>query len=169
MALLNSVEKPAESKIFLYNVTGGLTAGTRFFFPTAQIQRTLTPNYAIGFSPTYGRSSFGPDTVSALGLMLTGSYYGSEYYRGLWIQASTGVYFFSHSVDDPNLPNGGPAQSATSFAFAATAGWRGYWDFGLNVGVGAGFQFIADPNFTGVDLHFTGVQPLLLVDIGFNF
>ncbi len=63
----------------------------------------------------------------------------------------------------------GVEESATSIAGLGTVGWRARWDFGLNVGIAGGFQYIADPAISFTTVKSTGFQPLLLLDIGVSF
>jgi hypothetical protein len=160
--LLNSVEKDDNARAYGFNVSAGISAGLNFFFPLIQLQRSIGPYFAIGLMPTYFKAAGADSSVSAFGGLLTANYYNHEYFRGLWAQLGGGI--LSLTVD-----NQGVTQKASTPIFLSTVGWRGYWDLGLNVGIAAGLQYIQNPNFASVEIHSFGVQPLVLLDIGFNF
>jgi hypothetical protein len=162
-ALLATTETGSEGRPSNFDITGGLSFSYSFFFPMINFQVALAPNFAIGLTPLYLKTTGDLGSLGAFGGYLTLNYYGSEYFRGMWIAAGAGALMFSG--DDGFTPT----QSATSPAFTLTLGWRGYWDLGLNIGVGAGVQYISKPNFVNLDVSAAGVQPLLIVDVGFNF
>jgi hypothetical protein len=162
--LMNSVGDNAESEIHNFNFSGGVGVGTSFFYPTISAQIAVAPTIAIGFTGTfftYSNSSLVNTTLMAFGGMATVNYYSQEYFRGLWVQAGGGVTFFS-----VNGTYG--SESASSLTGIATVGWRGYWDLGLNIGVGAGFQYTSTPVFNSITVNAAGFQPLLVLDVGFS-
>jgi len=72
-----------------------------------------------------------------------------------------------------SLEQGGRTEKPTPFAAQATLQWRGHahWGLGLDIGVGAGFQWlqeIVDPQFT-LRHDFKGLLPLLTVYLGYSF
>lgn len=162
MALLDSVGMDESSGIFHNNLSGGISAGINFFFPTVNYQHTVSSEIALGVLPTFFAVSVNDTSVKALGGYLTGNYYGNEYFRGMWIQGGPGLFYF-------DTVSGEIQESGTAFAFLATAGWRGYWDLGFNIGVAAGFQYIQEPNIGVVEIRSSGFQPLVVLDVGFNF
>jgi hypothetical protein len=162
-ALLTTHETGSEARVFRANISGGLSFSYNFFFPMLDAQFALGPSFAIGVMPLYFRASTADSQLGAFGGFVSLNYYGAEYFRGLWGMMGAGAFFF-------NVDNGfDPPQSATSPAFILTGGWRGYWDLGLNIGVAAGIQYVNKPTFTNVDIKSAGIQPLLIVDVGFNF
>ncbi len=162
--LMNSVGDSAESEIHSFNLSAGVGAGTSFFYPTLSAQYAIAPTLAVGitgaFLTAYDASSF--STLMEFGGLLTLNYYSQEYFRGLWVQGGAGVMIFSASGNYPT-------EGYSSFTGLATVGWRGYWDLGLNIGVGAGFQYTSSPTFTYINVTSAGFQPLLVLDIGFSF
>lgn len=161
-ALIESNEKLETPPTYLHNFSGGVTVGSGFYFPLLHFQRMVTEHIAIGLMPLYSRVSADTGSISALGGYATINYYGNEFFHGLWFQGGAGVYLLSHESATKD-------EQATCPAFIATAGWRGYWDLGFNVGLAGGFQYLRDPNFTSVKLSGSNLSPMLLVDIGFNF
>lgn len=163
-ALLQTAEVGgSEGRPSHFDLTGGLSFSYSFFFPMLNFQIAMGPNFAIGLSPLYFKSTDNTGSLGAFGGYLNLNYYNSEYFRGLWVSLGGGLLMFS--ADDGI----DPTQSASAPAFMATVGWRGYWDLGLNIGVGAGVQYISKPDFTNITVNSAGIQPLLVVDVGFNF
>lgn len=161
-ALLNSVGSSSESDAHLFNVAGGVNVGTSFFYPVLSFAMAVAPNWSIGLSGMFLTASSDPVYLTAFGGYATVNYYSQEYFRGLWIQAGAGMTFFSVS-------DGVTDESAASFTGLVTAGWRGYWDLGLNIGVGAGLQYISTPDLFLISPNAAGVRPMIVVDLGFNF
>ena len=145
-----------------WNLSGGISAGFTFFFPMLHLQRRLGSYYAIGIQPSYFRSSAEGASVGAIGGLLTLNYYGNEYFRGMWLQLGAGLQRF-------DVENFGANETGTSPTVIGTFGWRGYWDLGLNVGVALGAQYVVDPEFATTEIQATGIQPVFVLDVGFNF
>ena len=82
----------------------------------------------------------------------------------LWVSAGFGVN--SIKVEDATF---GSSESASAILGMLTVGWRGRWASGWNAGIGAGIQYLADPNFSSIVLKSAGIQPLLTLDFGYNF
>lgn len=165
--LMQSVERDKESKTYYHNLSGGFSVGSGFYFPLLHFQRLVTPSIAIGIMPSYYSVSTGAGSLSAMAGTLTFNYYGHEFFRGLWLQTGVGLSFFSST--NTTSSSGSLEQQSTSMSSLLTVGWRGYWDLGFNIGVCGGFQYLKDPGFSGVQLSGAGVQPMVLVDVGFNF
>lgn len=162
MALLDSVAADENAVELDYNFSGGISAGINFFFPMLNFQKGITPSVAIGLVPLYFNFSSNDTSVGAFGGYLTFNYYGADYFRGLWIQAGPGLYMF-------RARTGEVEESAGAIAGMATAGWRGYWDLGMNIGVGAGFQYVQEPDISSVEIRSSSLQPLVVLDLGFSF
>lgn len=161
--LLNTASADQNAKVQNNNLTGGISAGASFFFPILHYQRALSPSVAVGLMPLYFQYSPQQDLeAGAFGFFLTGHYYFNQFFRGVWAQVGMGSLFYS--TKNVEVRNKG-----TAFASLTTVGWRGYWDLGLNIGVAAGAQFVTDPEIPDVDIKYTGIQPIVLVDVGFNF
>jgi len=162
MTLLDSVNSDVNTIDYSFNLAAGLGAGTSFFYPVVDFQWSLSLEFAMGIKPMFLSASGETTSVSAFGGFLTANYYGSDLFRGMWIQAGVGyLHFATKSVEIE--------ESAGSLAFLTTFGWRGYWDLGLNVGIGAGLQYLQQPNINTVDIRSANAQPLVVLDIGFNF
>lgn len=165
--LLNSVPQDSDSEAHLFNVAAGVNVGTSFFYPVLNFNVAVTPNLAVGLSGTFLQATTDPFTLTGIGGYVGLNYYSFEYFRGFWVQVAGGIMGFSVN-GDPLVPSD-PGESSTSLLGFATVGWRGYWDLGINVGVAAGLQYIADPNFTSITASASGFRPMILVDLGFNF
>jgi len=160
--LLNSVSDSADSEVHLFNVTGGVNVGTSFFYPVLGFQMAVYPTISVGVTGFFLTASQDPVYLTAFGGYATVSYYSQEYFRGLWVQGGIGVTAFS-------ITGGLEDESAAALTGLVTAGWRGYWDLGLNIGAGVGLQYMFDPEFTTIEATSTGIKPMITVDIGFNF
>ena len=145
-----------------FNLSAGLGVGPNFFFPLVHFQVAVAAPVAIGFEPVYFKGSSTGSSVTAYGGFGTLNVYLSKWFRGLWFQGGGGVQ--SISYEDATV-----VESALVPAFLLTAGWRGRWGQSLNVGIGGGFQYLVDPDFTSIAVRGAGFQPLLVVDFGFNF
>lgn len=162
MTLLDSVGADSSMVDYTCNFAAGLSAGTSFFYPIIDFQFSLTPQFAMGLKPFFLSSSGETSSVTALGGFVTGNYYGTDLYRGMWIQGGVGyVQFLTRSIEIE--------ENAGSIGLLTTFGWRGYWDLGLNIGVGAGVQFIQSPNIATVEVRSANFQPIVVLDIGLNF
>lgn len=162
MTLLDSVNADLNAIDYSCNLAAGLGAGTSFFYPVVDFQWSLSLQFAMGLKPFFLSASGETTNVTAVGGFLTGNFYGSDLFRGLWVQGGIGyMQFFTKSIEI--------SESAGSLAFLSTVGWRGYWDLGLNVGIGAGLQYLQQPNINTVDIRSANLQPLVVLDIGFNF
>jgi hypothetical protein len=166
--LMNSVGDSAESEIHSFNLAGGVGVGTSFFYPSLSVQYAVSPTIALGITGFFLTASdvSTTTTLTQLGGVATVNYYSQEYFRGLWVQAGAGLAMFTAS----GFATGSFAsESYTSFVGLATVGWRGYWDLGLNIGVGAGFQYTSQPVLTSIVVNAAGFQPMLVLDVGFSF
>lgn len=162
MQIFDSLEADENAKNYDFNLSGGISAGLNFFFPNLNLQKGVTPKFSLGLVPFYFNFTSNDTSVGAYGGYFTFNYYQSDYFRGLWVQLGPGLYFF-------NAKTGEVSESAKSFAAMATVGWRGYWDLGLNIGVGAGVQYVREPDIRSVEVRSSNFQPLVILDLGFNF
>jgi len=163
--LLNSVSDGPEAEYHIFNASVGVNVGTSFFYPTIGFQFAILPTISVGVGGTYFSSSNGATSLTAFGGYVSANYYSQEYFRGFWVQLGGGPLMMN--ATSVGLPD----ESATAFLGFATVGWRGYWDLGFNIGVGAGAQYIPDPQFTPAMISTGpwGIQPMLTLDIGLNF
>lgn len=160
--LLDSVKKHSETDNFDFNLSGGTSISFSFFYPVVSLQYAVNPHWAIGLSPMLLFAGSNGASLFGFGGYGTVNYYGQGNFRGLWVQGGAGLINFAVS--------GGPVtESANTLAAIGTVGWRGYWDLGLNIGVGAGLQYIQDPAFTSITVESAGFLPLVMVDVGFNW
>jgi hypothetical protein len=160
--LMNSVPDSGESEIHRVNIAAGVSVGTSFFYPSLNVQFAVAPTIAVGLGGLFFAYSNDLNSLTAFGGMGNLNYYSQEYFRGLWIQVAGGALMLSAS-------GSGISESATSFLGLATVGWRGYWDLGFNIGVGAGLQYISDPGFLNIVTTSSGFKPLIVLDVGISF
>ena len=160
--LMNSVADSGESEIHTFNLSGGVGVGTSFFYPTLSGQVAVSPTLAIGLTGHFFTYTSFPNTLTAFGGFATLNYYSQEYFRGLWIQGGAGMTYFTVSSIYGT-------ESATSITGIATVGWRGYWDLGINIGLGGGFSYTTIPLFTTINVNSAGFQPVLILDVGISF
>lgn len=145
-----------------FNLSGGISAGFTYFYPMVHMQFGLSSYLSVGMMPLYYKASVEDSSVQAFGGMITLNYHGNEYFRGFWAQLAAGFQSFTATTLSSE-------ESGSGLSVLATAGWRGYWDLGLNVGVGAGFQFVKDPEFANAEIGITGFRPVVVLDVGVNF
>lgn len=150
-----------------FNISAGLSAGLSYFYPTIDFQVRVSKHFAIGVIPFYLRASADTTSLTAIGGFGTLNYYFDGYFRGFWVQGGGG--FVSFSTTDSIDPTNPVTESVGVPAGIFTLGWRGYWDFGLNIGVAGGLQYIGSPTFTSTEVKSAGAQPLFLLDVGLNF
>jgi hypothetical protein len=160
--LIDSVPESEESEWHVLNVALGGVAGTNFFYPVVNFQVAVVPTVSLGLTGFFFNYSNELNTLLAFGGMATVNYYSQEYFRGFWVQLGGGLAAISVS-------GASPPESATTFAGLATVGWRGYWDLGFNIGVGAGLQLIGDPALQNTVLTSAGLKPIVVLDIGLSF
>ncbi len=160
--IFDSVSIVESPKNYKANISLGMSAGLNFFYPLLHLQGTISNNFALGLEPFYFRSSADYSSVTAFGLIVTLNYYGSEYFRGLWLSFGLGGYRFLTS----NLH---AEEEALVYGATGTLGWRGYWDLGLNVGVALGLQYISNTDFQYTSVKALGFQPIAVLDVGFSF
>ncbi len=160
--LLNSVESHSERDPRIFNVTAGANVSTSFFYPAVGFAIALAPNWSLGLTGLFLTASSAAVSLTAFGGYATLSFYSQETFSGLWVQGGGGMAYFMATGGVPN-------ESAASFLGLATLGWRFNWDAGWNLGVGAGAQYIIEPQFTTIAATAAGLKPILVLDIGFHF
>lgn len=160
--LLDSVRKHPQSDDFNFNLSAGTSISFSFFYPTVNFQYAFAPEWAIGLMPMGLFAGATGASLTGFGGYATLNYYSQKYFRGLWVQGGLGSLYFT--VTGPTV-----SESANALAAIGTVGWRGYWDLGLNIGVGAGVQYIQNPAFTTITVESAGVLPLVILDVGINF
>lgn len=156
------VKQGTDSTIYTLDVTAGATAGFNHLYPLLHFQFAVAEKISLGLEPYFFSSSVEEASVSGIGGFVTFNYYGQYAYRGFWAHLGMGALRFSASVP-------GSDESQLVLSAIGTVGWRQRWDLGINVGAGVGLQYVFNPNLALVNVEFQGVQPLFIVDFGFNF
>jgi len=139
-----------------------LSAGLSFIYPTFHYQQALHENFAFGIQPIFVSATAGNGTVKGLGSYLTFNYYGIEPFHGEWLQLGVGVFGLNANVN-------GTESKYYSPALQATAGWRWYWDTGLNFGFAVGAQYLIKSQPDNQSIDFGGLLPVVALDFGFSF
>jgi hypothetical protein len=161
-ALMESNEKIEGAPRPLHNLAAGVSVGAGFYYPFLHFERLVTESLSIGLMPLYSNVTTNSGSITALGGYVTVSYCANEFFQGFWAQGGAGIHLLSYS-------SGNLEENSTSPAFLATAGWRGYWDLGINIGIAGGLQYFKDPDFSSVRLSGSSLAPLILLDVGFSF
>lgn len=156
------VQQKTYDTIYTADLTIGGTIGLNHFYPLLNFQFAVGKRIALGLVPLYFAQSQDVVSISGLGAHLTFNYYHDYAYRGLWVQVGAGAIKFNASVP-------GSEESQTRLSFLGTVGWRQRWDLGINVGAGAGVQFIVNQDLQLVDLSYRNLQPTVIIDFGLNF
>lgn len=144
---------------FDHHLMSNITAGVNYIFPTVSYQQSLFDNIVLGLTPTLVNTPSGNGTVTGFGMYVSMNHYGIEAFHGDWIQLGAGFMKLSSGTADWTTP-----------AIMATAGWRWYWEGGLNFGLGLGMQYMLTskpPEASNVD--FSGLLPALILDLGYAF
>ena len=154
---LSLVESPP-----FHLVSMGGTLGPGVVYPYIHFQRIIDPRFAIGVLPSYLNIKSDTKSLSSIAVMITGNFYPDEFYKGLWIKGGLGLSFMSTN-------SGAIEQQASSIQALLTGGYRFKLDSGFNFGLGGGFQYLQDPEFSGLKLNGVGFKPIVLFDVGVNF
>ena len=148
------------------DISAGLTAGFNYFFPMVAYQRKIGDNFALGLMPMYVNFDTSGSTVKAWGGFLTASYYYTHFpFRGLSFEAGGGFYSIQSQVGN-NL-----GSNYTQPAGMAQVQWRGRasWELGLDIGVGAGVQYLFQPSTPIAQNNFSGLLPMFTLSLGYSF
>lgn len=145
----------------LLNLTAGVDVGTNFFIPTFGLHFAFSRHFALATKFNFFSYTASPYSLSSLSTLLAFNYYSHDYFKGFWVQLAGGLNFFKLT--------GGTPQSPEALQLLGTVGWRFKWPFGLNIGVGVGGQYIADPNFKVVTVNGLGFAPVGEIDLGLCF
>lgn len=163
--LLDSMKKNGVSENYLYNFSAGANFSFSFFYPTVTFEYLFHPQFSIGITPMVLFAKNSGVNLMGWGGFLDLNYYHQGNFRGIWLRGAAGyINFAVSSSTNPNI-----TESAGSMMGLATIGWRGYWDLGLNIGVSAGGQYIQDPHLITISVDSAGIQPVLTLDVGFNW
>ncbi len=167
----------------LFNLTAGLGGSSTYRFPSVQIQMGLTRHLVLGVGPLLYSASVSDDgrpvaqqklatstnfsaanrpILSGFGGLATLTNYFGERYTGFFLSAGAGLTSLT-------LEGNGETQSKSEPFFMLTAGLRFTWQNSINIGVSAGATRAPVPSLDTAKFAEVGFQPLLLVDVGFNF
>lgn len=147
-----------------FDISAGVDVGPSYFFPTAHIQVALGNDVSLGIEPLLVDYYHDNTTVKAYGGFGTINYYYTHSaFRGLFFQAGGGFYSIQNEYASTT-------ENLTTPAVKGTVQWRGraLWGLGLDIGVGAGAQYV----FQGgqiVTNKFQGFLPLLTAFLGYSF
>jgi hypothetical protein len=139
-----------------------ILAGLDYIFPNVQYQQSVSNHFAVGITAMYMSAPIGSGSLSALGGYLTLNYYSQKSFTGIWAQFGAGYYSESLTLN-------GNSDSLSTPAAIAVVGWRFLWDSGLNFGFGVGAQYLTQAKTANVDLGFSGLLPVISMDLGFAF
>lgn len=166
--LASSIEESADGvhkPLYRNEIGGGLIGAISLYFPMITYQHGFGRHWALGLSPSFlNVSTSSTISLFSVAALATFNYYFKDDYRGIWIQAGAGPHFYM-------IKSTSPAATENKIAVTgiATLGWKGSWDLGLNIGVAIGGIYISSPVSTIATISFLSVQPVGLVNIGFNF
>jgi len=149
--------KPWKRK-YPFDLTAGMVLTSNYTFPLVLFQGLVSPHWTVGLGAQY--VSQAPSNVKGYGGMLTANYYGSRYFRGVWLQMGAGLFFLSPY-------SGGSTVSVASGL--ATVGVRLKIVGKLNLGLGVGGQYISQSSTATARVPGSSLQALGTADLGFNF
>lgn len=150
--------KPWKRK-YPFDLTAGLQLTSGYTFPMLLFQGLVSPHWTVGLGAQYVSQGTGVGNAKGYGAMLTANYYGSRYFRGIWLQMGAGLLFVS------------PFAGGTTVSVAtglATLGVRFKVVGKMNLGIGVGAQYISQSS-TSIRIPGTAIQAMGTADLGFNF
>ena len=156
--------KEVETKVLAYDdsynhrLLSNVSAGFNYIFPTVSYQQAVWDNLVLAINPILINTPGGSGTVSGYGMYLTMNHYGLEAFHGDWLQFGVGFMKLNSAGVDWTTP-----------AVIGTAGWRWFWDDGLNFGLGLGAQYLLTSTPATANIDFPGILPCLILDLGFAF
>lgn len=157
-------ESIADHRSATFDVALGLNAGFTYYYPMAHIQLALSRNFSIGLLPVFASYSGTNRSTSFVGGYLTGTYYYTHYaFKGVFFEGGAGLVSIKAN-------SGSVSGESSPFGVRALVGWRGraLWDIGLDIGVGAGIQYVFLDQSV-VDTSFKGFLPLAQVTLAYSF
>lgn len=144
---------------FDHRLMSNISLGVNYIFPTVSYQQRVMDNIILSVTPTIVNTPAGNGNVGGYGMYVTLNHYGIEAFHGDWLQLGAGFMKLSSGDAHWNSP-----------ALIATAGWRWFFDGGINFGTGIGLQYFLNrkpANAASVD--FSGLLPSVIMDLGFAF
>lgn len=153
-----------EGKPYSYNITLGYNLSLDIMYPIIHFYWSVSPEIAIGLSPGYiSKTGSTPDSkLSGYGGMLTASYFGDEYFRGMWLMLGSGFYHMTAS-------NASITEQSNYPLLQFTVGWREDWAHGLNVAAAIGGRFLSPLNATIPEVAYPSLHPIALLEVGISF
>lgn len=153
-----------EGKPYSYNIDVGYNLSLNIMHPIVGFYWCVAPEIAVGLMPTYiSKTGTTVDSkLSGFGGMLTASYFGDEYFRGLWLMLGSGFYHLSAT--------NGTLTEATNYPVVQfTVGWREDWAHGLNVAAALGGRFLSPLSADMPEISYPSLAPIALIQVGISF
>jgi len=144
-----------------------VSAGVEFIQPMMIYQRMLGSHFAIGLMPIYMDFSSLDGSLSGIGGHLMLNYYSKSPFKGWWLFGGVGYYSFTATL---NATQNNPTTTEKGSTISALVGGGYRFVFGSsgwNLGLGAGVQYLANPQTTS--LQFSSILPAASVDVGYAF
>ena len=146
-----------------WDVMLGAGASKNYYFGQFNFQMGLGNHFSMGPLFTLADSSLGDVAMTALTLFVTLNFYSREPFHGIWVQAGAGPQLYA-------VKSGSVIESTYTFGGILTGGYRTRFEIpALNVGIGAGFMYVASPKTQIIPTLISSFQPTILFDLGFNF
>lgn len=146
-----------------FELSVGYIGSTNYQFPFAHFQGMVATSWAVGLQSQLATKRIAAGQLKVTSGILTVNYYGSSYFRGLWLQAGAGMGYLQ--IDK----TAGGNESGTALVGVGTLGGRFGLFGGVNLGVGVGAQYLSQPSTLSVTLDFPTWQAVGTIDIGINF
>ena len=147
-----------------WSVGIGMSAGTNYLFNQLNFERRLAPEISLGIAPMFLSASNSSSKLSAVGGLLTGTYYftSAQSLTGFW--SKLGLGYYSISLEDPDS-----SKTSRAWSTVLTGGYRAKLGKGFTALAGAGLQYIK--TFSGMDdrISFDGLRPVISVELGYKF
>jgi len=158
-SVIEAVEPARYKKKYPFDITGGMLLSQAYTHPLIHFQGQVATHWAVGLAAQFVSANSPVASAKGQGGMLTVNYYGSRYFRGLWLQGAGGLFFLKPYSDGSlvTLPSG-----------LATVGARLGIYKRLNFGIGVGAQYIQSPN-GGLNFTYSPWQAIGMADLGFQF
>lgn len=142
-----------------HRLMSNIAVGVNYIFPMVSYQQRITDNLILSVSPTLVNTPAGNGNVGGFGTYVTLNHYGIEAFHGDWIQLGAGFMKLTSGDAHWNSP-----------AILTTAGWRWFFDGGVNFGLGLGLQYFLNRKpATAASVDFSGLLPSVIMDLGFAF
>jgi hypothetical protein len=141
-------------------ISNDLVIGANLLQPYLRYEHSLGRHFSIGLMPIYLDYSASAGTLSGFGGYATLSYYFSQAFRGFWIMGGVGYYEFTATLSSTS-------ETGSTPGVLGGLGYRWLLRSGLNVSLGIGAQYLANPQTPS--LQFTSLFPAAMLDLGYAF